>query len=117
MSETILRFTDKAIEHIKKALIRHPHGGFRLSTKKAGCTGYKYIPEILAAPKPGDEQFTTEQGLKVFIDPACVNAIKGTVVDLVSKGLGQKQLTFTNPNAVSECGCGESFNLKEDMHG
>jgi iron-sulfur cluster assembly accessory protein len=117
MTENIISFTDKAIEHITKALTRYPQGGFRLSTKKAGCTGYKYIPEILAAPKPGDQEFTTQQGLRVFIDPLCRKALEGTVVDLVNKGLGQKQLTFTNPNAVSECGCGESFNLKEDAHG
>lgn len=113
MSNDILQFTDQAILHITKALTRHPQGGFRLSIKKAGCTGYKYIPEILAGPKPGDEEFTTLQGLKVFIDPACVEAVRGTVVDLIKKGLGQNQLTFTNPNAVSQCGCGESFNLKE----
>lgn len=117
MSESILNFTAAAVEHINKALTRYPQGGFRLSVKKAGCTGNKYIPEIAAEPKPGDEEFITEQGLRVFIDSSSLTAVKGTIVDIVNKGLGQKQLVFKNPNAVSECGCGESFHLKEDAHG
>lgn len=116
MKEQILSFSPAAIEHINKALTRFPQGGFRLSIKKAGCTGNKYIPKIVAQPEPGDEEFVTEQGLKVFIDPASIAAIKGTKVDIINKSLGQKQLTFINPNAVGECGCGESFHLKEDKH-
>lgn len=116
MREQILSFTAAAIEHINKALTRYPEGGFRLSIKKAGCTGNKYMPEIMARKKPGDEEFITEEGLKVFIDPDSMAAIKGTKVDIANKSLGQKQLIFINPNAVGECGCGESFHLKEDKH-
>lgn len=116
-SPAILQFTDKAIEHINKSLIRFPRGGFRLSIKKTGCSGYKYIPEVTAEPKANDLEFIAEQGLKVFIDAACVKVVAGTVVDLVSKGLGQKQLVFNNPNVSGECGCGESFHLPEDHHG
>lgn len=112
----ILNFTAAAVEHINKSLTRFPNGGFRLSVKKAGCTGNKYVPEIAPGPKSGDEVFVTEQGLRVFIDSASKTAIQGTQVDIVNKGLGQKQLVFKNPNAVSECGCGESFHLKEDAH-
>ena len=117
MSEQILRFTEKAIEHINKSLKKYPNGGFRLSVKKAGCTGNKYIPEMVSEPQAGDEELITPEGLKVFIDRACITAIKGTLVDLEKKGLGQNQLVFINPNAVSECGCGESFYLPEDKHG
>jgi iron-sulfur cluster assembly accessory protein len=116
MSEAILTFTDKAIEHINKSLIRFPQGGFRLTVKKTGCSGYMYKPEIIAEPKANDLQFIAEHGLKVFIDPACLAMIKGTRVDLVAKGLGQKQLVFHNPNAAGACGCGESFHLPEDTH-
>lgn len=117
MSEIILHFTDKAVEHINKALTRYPQGGFRLSVKKAGCTGNKYIPEIVAAAQPGDIEFKTPQGLLVFVEPRSIAAVRGTTVDLVQKGLGQRQLVFINPNAVGECGCGESFHLREDENG
>ncbi len=114
MSEIILQFTDKALEHIKKSLARFNNGGFRLSVKKTGCSGYKYIPEILAEPKANDFEFTTEQGLRVFVDSAWLKVVKGTRVDLKDKGFGQKQLVFDNPNVAGECGCGESFHLPED---
>lgn len=114
MSEIILQFTDKAVEHIKKSLSRFNGGGFRLSVKKTGCSGYKYIPELLAAPKSNDVEFTTEHGLRVFVDSAWINVVKGTQVDLKDKGFGQKQLVFNNPNVAGECGCGESFHLPED---
>lgn len=116
MSEAILQFTDKAVEHIKKSLSRFQNGGFRLSIKKTGCSGYKYIPEVVSEPRDNDVQFSAPQGFLVFVDSACVNVIKGTLVDLVAKGLGQKQLMFNNPNVTGECGCGESFHLPEDKH-
>ncbi len=116
MSEAILHFTDEAVEHIKKSLTRFPNGGFRLSIKKTGCSGYKYEPEIRAEPKVNDVEFITEQGLRIFVDPACVNVVKGTKVKLTAKGLGQKLLTFDNPNVIGECGCGESFHLQEDSN-
>jgi iron-sulfur cluster assembly protein len=117
MSEALLNFTDRAVEHIKKSLTRFPDGGFRLAIKKTGCSGYQYVPEISREPKVNDVEFITEQGLRIFVDPACVNVVKGTLVDLAVKGLGQKQLTFNNPNVTGECGCGESFHLQEDAHG
>ncbi len=115
--EPILRFTTKAIEHINKSLIKFPDGGFRLSIKKTGCSGYQYLPEIMPAPRPGDVEFTAEQGLRVFVDSKFVKAIQGTVVDLVKKSLGQQQLVFSNPNTDGECGCGESVHFSEDPNG
>lgn len=114
MSGVILQFTEKAIEHIKKSLVRFNNAGFRLSVKKTGCSGYKYLPEILAEPKANDIEFTTEQGLRVFVDSAWVKVIQGTQVDLKDKGFGQKLLVFNNPNVTGECGCGESFHLPEE---
>lgn len=111
MNENILHFTDKAVEHIKKSLARFPKGGFRLTVKKTGCSGYKYVPEVVPEPKAGDIQFKSSQDLIVYLDPMWVDVLKGTEVDLVSKSLGQKQLVFHNPNVAGECGCGESFNL------
>lgn len=114
MSESILQFTDSAVEHIKKTLVRFPEGGFRLSVKKTGCSGHKYLPAVVAGPEEGDIQLTTPQGLLVFVDPKCVDMVRGTLVDYVTKSLGQKQLTFNNPNTTGACGCGESFHWQQD---
>ncbi len=113
--KTIITLTDAAVAHIHKIIEQRGSGiGFRLSVKITGCSGFMYNPEIVDDIKSGDIKITTPQGLQVFIDPACVDIIKGTTLDFVKKELGQHQLQFNNPNVASECGCGESFNLKED---
>lgn len=113
--KNIIELTDLAVKHIEKIMQQRGRGkGFRLGVKASGCSGYKYHPEIVDEVDVNDIHFTMKQGLNVFIDPTCLKIINGTVIDIVSKGLGQEQLFFKNPNVESECGCGESFNLKGD---
>lgn len=110
----IVTLTNDAVNHIQNVMDQRGGGkGFRISVKASGCSGYMYQPEIVDVINPDDLQQMTSQGLSVFVDPTCVELIKGTVLDIVTKELGQKQLHFENPNVQSECGCGESFNLKE----
>lgn len=114
MNEHIVELTDAAVAHIRKIIARKGAGiGFRLSVKQAGCTGYKYQPEVVTEILADDLQFVTAHGLTVFIEPSCAQMIRGTLIDYVSKGPGQQQLVFHNPNIDSECGCGESFYLKK----
>ena len=114
-TDVIIQLTEAAECHIKKIIHRRGSGvGFRLSVKETGCSGFMYKPEVVDDIRSEDLQVLTSQGLLVLIDPACVNIIKGTTVDYVQKSLGQQQLLFKNPNVVSECGCGESFKLKEE---
>lgn len=109
----ILDFTPKAIQHIEKSIKESGEGQcFRLTIKKTGCTGWMYKPEIVIGPKEGDVEDNLNISFKVFLDPQCIDAIRGTVVDIEEKGLGFTQMVFNNPNVESLCGCGESFNVK-----
>lgn len=113
MEKPIIDFTPAAIDYIHKVMARRGGGiGFRLSVKQAGCTGYKYQPEIIDAVPQDAQSFTTKEGLQVFLDESA-HLVKGTLVDLAHKGPGQSQLVFYNPNSESECGCGESFYVKQ----
>jgi iron-sulfur cluster assembly protein len=47
-------------------------------------------------------------GLKIYIDMASLNFLKGTTIDYV-KGLQGSGFKFNNPNAQRTCGCGHSF--------
>ncbi|NIQ00486.1 MAG: iron-sulfur cluster assembly accessory protein, partial [Nitrospinaceae bacterium] len=49
-------------------------------------------------------------GFKVFIDPKSVIYLKGMQLDY-QDGLHGKGFVFSNPNATSTCGCGESFSI------
>lgn len=110
--ETIIKFTAKAIEHIKKNIAQQSGHGFRLAVKKTGCSGYAYVPDIVAQGKEGDIALEVEK-VAVFIDKDSVKFLSGTVIDYVSQEFGQAKLVFHNPNAANLCGCGESFNLIE----
>ncbi len=115
MAKDIVMFTDKAIKHIQHVIEERGGGiGFRLSVKQTGCSGYMYVPEVVDSINEKDIAFSVQQDIKIFIDPECVDIIKGTQVDFAAKALGQTQLVFDNPNAESLCGCGESFNLKKN---
>ncbi len=115
MPETnIIEFTDAAIQHIKTVIAQTKNGvAFRLSIKQTGCSGYMYVPDVVSEPKPGDQELQIKN-ITIYLDPKCISLIQGTVIDYVTKELGMQQLVFNNPNAESLCGCGESFNLKDD---
>lgn len=112
---TLITLTNDAVLHIKQMLEKQKGIGFRLSIKKTGCSGYAYLPTIIEKATDSDHHFVTEQGLAVYIDPACETLVKDLVIDYVADsglGLKQKRLVFINPNEKNRCGCGESFTIE-----
>lgn len=110
----IISLTDAAAAHIAAILKRHKgSAGFRLSVKKTGCSGYMYSPEVVSEEGEDDIRVDTPQGIVVFVDYEWLPTLSGTEIDLVEGDLGQKKLIYKNPNVDDECGCGESFNIKE----
>ena len=111
----LITITDEAAEHIKKMVEKQKNSiGFRLSIKKTGCSGFAYVPAIIDKVLETDFHFVTEQGLAVYVDPACENFVKDLRIDYVMEsglGLKQKRLVFINPNEKNRCGCGESFTI------
>lgn len=111
MTEPVIQLTPATVKHIKQCLEQdETKTGFRLGIKQSGCTGYAYVPEIIEKPKPEDLSFE-QDGVTIYVDPKSVPIIKGTVLDYVDAGLGQKQMVFRNPNETASCGCGESFEV------
>ena len=108
----ILTFTKAAFDHIQGMQKSDPTKPcFRLWVKRTGCSGWMYMPEMVAAAKNEDLQWQ-EQGLSIAVDPEARPLIEGTEVDFIQTGF-QKQMQFKNPNIESHCGCGESFNVPE----
>lgn len=111
----LLQFTEAALAYIKGMLAQSPDKqGFRVSVKKTGCSGYSYAPALAEEALEGDLQWLVGD-LPVYVDPACVEYVKGLTVDYIEEkkegGLKQKKLVFINPNEKSRCGCGESFHV------
>lgn len=81
--------------------------GLRLFVQQGGCAGLSYGMRFDDAPEE-DDTILEHHGLRVFIDPASMRYVEGSVLDFEG-GLQGAGFHVENPNVVSECGCGESF--------
>jgi iron-sulfur cluster assembly protein len=81
--------------------------GLRLFVQQGGCAGLSYGMRFDDAPDE-DDTIYNHHDLRVFVDPASLKYIGGSILDYES-GLQAQGFHVENPNVVSECGCGESF--------
>lgn len=107
-----IHLTMAAAQHIQAYLAKHSDAiGFRLGVKDAGCNSKKYVTAYVTTPQANDVQFS-DKDITIFVAKDDLLYVAGTEIDYVQEGIN-KVLKFNNPNATSECGCGESFNIKE----
>jgi iron-sulfur cluster assembly protein len=107
MSITI---TEAAANRVQDFLASRGKGlGIRLSVRTSGCSGMAYEMEFVDELQEDDQVFE-DRGVRVIIDSKSLVYLDGTEVDYTREGLNEG-FKFNNPNAKSECGCGESFNV------
>jgi iron-sulfur cluster assembly protein len=115
LDDTGLRVSVEAAQYLKK-LLDQKTGliGIRVGVKKAGCSGYEYILEYAYDKKDHDYQFQ-DNDVTVIVDKETYHKFLkgGTTIEYKVEGV-QQGISFNNPNVESQCGCGESFNLKDD---
>ncbi|KJY88179.1 MULTISPECIES: iron-sulfur cluster assembly protein IscA [Vibrio] len=105
-----ITMTETAASRVRTFLENRGKGiGLRLGVKTTGCSGMAYVLEFVDELNEEDSVFEHE-GVKVIIDPKSLVYLDGTELDYVKEGLNEG-FEFNNPNAKSECGCGESFNV------
>src|ERR1700722_20178441 len=81
----LLAFTDSAVDFILAQLKQEQGQAFRVTVKKTGCSGSQYVPTVIQDSQEGDIHFMVKDQLKVYVDPACLDLIKGLTVDLVEE--------------------------------
>jgi iron-sulfur cluster assembly accessory protein len=86
--------------------------GLRVFVQGGGCSGFQYGLMIEDEPASADQVFESN-GVKLYIDPISIRYLKGAQVDFVDNIAGGG-FTIKNPNAVSTCGCGQSFTVDEN---
>jgi iron-sulfur cluster assembly protein len=106
--------TPAALKHLQDNLANCPADtvGIRVGLRDAGCSGFAYTMDFTNQQSPEDKIFEFS-GVKILISADNFKALKGTEIDLAQEGLNSI-LEFNNPNVIHECGCGESFQIKEE---
>ncbi|MFT6756672.1 MAG: iron-sulfur cluster assembly protein [Chitinophagales bacterium] len=107
-----ITLTENAAKQVLHLLAQHGKGiALRIGIKKVGCTGLAHTFDIADQILPTDHSFEAYDA-QVLIDADSLPFLDGSHIDFVTEGLKQ-MFKFDNPNVDSECGCGESFNLKK----
>jgi iron-sulfur cluster assembly protein len=103
-----ITLTEKAAQRLREIIASKGENlALRVMVRPGGCSGYEYGMALERNPRPDDEVTETE-GLKVVVDPRSVEFLDGATVDYVDSLMGGG-FAINNPNAVSSCGCGQSF--------
>ena len=109
-----ITLTDGAASKIKELLAGQENGSeqaLRVAVRGGGCSGFQYALAF-DAPKDDDHRFEVD-GVAVVVDKTSMQFVFGSEVDWVD-GLQGAGFAVNNPNVVAACGCGSSFQVKED---
>lgn len=106
-----ITLTESAAQHIRSTLANRGKGlGLRVGIKKVGCSGLAYTFDFADEIGANDLTFESHR-TTVVVDKECIGYLDGSVLDFQKNGFGAA-FKFQNPNAKSECGCGESFGVE-----
>jgi len=112
--EAAVKLTDKAAVKISELVASGEAGenqALRIAVRGGGCSGFQYA---LALDRQKDDDHVFEHaGVSVVVDKVSMQFVFGSEVDYVD-GLQGAGFTVNNPNVVAACGCGSSFQVKED---
>lgn len=109
-----ITLTEKAAGKVKELLATQQDAGdqaLRVAVRGGGCSGFQYA---LAFDKPrADDHVVEHNGVSVAVDKVSMQFVLGSEVDYVD-GLEGAGFAVNNPNVVAACGCGSSFQVRED---
>ena len=112
--DSAITLTDDAASKIKELLSDQENASdqaLRVAVRGGGCSGFQYA---LAFDKKRDDDHVFEHnGVAVIVDKVSMQFVFGSQVDFVD-GLQGAGFAVNNPNVVAACGCGSSFQVKED---
>src|SRR5437588_11420110 len=107
-----LSVTEAAAGKIKQLMAEESDVGvLRVAIQGGGCSGFQYGLGFDSAATEGDLEFE-QHGVTVVVDPFSAPYLQGAEVDYVDS-IQAAGFAINNPNAVSSCGCGHSFQVEE----
>jgi iron-sulfur cluster assembly accessory protein len=109
----VVSLTSVAAVKVREILAQEnqPGLGLRVFVRGGGCSGLSYG---MALDEQAEDDMTAEQdGVLVLVDPMSAMYVMGAEIDYQESLMGGG-FSVNNPNAVSSCGCGHSFQTADN---
>jgi iron-sulfur cluster assembly protein len=111
---TVVTLTEGAAVKIANLMAQEPAGEaevLRVAIQGGGCSGFEYALGFDRGAQAGDHELEFH-GVRVVVDPFSAPYLQGSTIDFL-EGLQESGFKIDNPNVVSACGCGSSFQVAE----
>jgi iron-sulfur cluster assembly protein len=104
-----ISFTDPAISQVQKLIEEQDAAdhALRIFVSGGGCSGMQYGMALDPQLQEGDLR-ATFNGFSVVVDANSISYLQGATIDY-HEDLMSGGFRIDNPNAISSCGCGQSF--------
>jgi iron-sulfur cluster assembly protein len=87
----------------------------RVFVAGGGCSGMQYGMAFENNIQEFDTVVNVEDGVQIVVDATSMMYVSGATIDYVDSLMGGG-FRIENPNAVSSCGCGNSFRTEGGAH-
>ncbi len=102
--------SESAARRLLALATTEPPGTFlRVSVSGGGCSGFQYGYGF-ETERHGDDRIFVRDGAMVVVDETSLDLVRGSELNFV-EDLSGAFFEMRNPNAVSSCGCGNSFSI------
>ena len=113
----MITLTERAVKHLRHLLdispVKTETVGIRFGVRAGGCSGYSYLPiTVMAGPDEKNDIVFESQGIRIFVDKKSLKIVDATEIEWSTNIF--EGFIFKNPNAKTICGCGISFDKKEN---
>ena len=109
----VINITENALTRVRSLMEEREadQHALRLFVHGGGCSGYQYGMALDHTPRETDHRYDFN-GVSVIIDPQSLPFLSGATIDYVDEMMGGG-FKIENPNAVSTCGCVNSFQTEQ----
>lgn len=113
-SQSTIVLTPMATQAVKNLLEKRNLQGFalRVFVTGGGCSGLQYGMALEQNVRNDDLTWDFD-GVKVVVDEISIQYLNGAVIDYV-EGIMESGFKINNPNALTSCACGSSFNTQKE---
>ncbi len=113
--QALVSMTSRAADKLKEIIEKQGRSdlALRVYVTPGGCSGFSYGMTFAEGVEEGDA-VVDHEGVKIVVDPMSAMYLKGSEIDFVDALMGGG-FALRNPNAVSSCGCGQSFKTADQQ--